>query len=244
MLAHCNPMKGDIAYDGEKTVWTDMWKDASEPLHFIHSSDGLNVHPSAAGSNAGKALTLENARDADKLARLQTAGRYIAQNQDSNLAIDRLSILVQSSVGSFQVTDDRYPFLRDQQIMWDEHRRNCNTDYFVKSGMADWQKRGCCILLSVSQYLHGLGSSAGVAFPIQISCDVSFVNKCQFIEGLYGYDEKGPRGAMVFKDYINARPVLVGIFDKQVLQVASSSAVLSAQNISQASFSQIVASRQ
>ena len=101
-----------------------------------------------------------------------------------------------------------------------------------------------CVVLSVSQYLHGLGSSAGVAFPIQVSCDVSFVNKCQFIEGLYAYDEKGPRGPMVFKDYINARPVLVGIFDKQVLQIASSSAVLSAQNISQASFSQIVASRQ
>ena len=188
--------------------------------------------------------SIANTRSGAKINQLKTAGRYIAQNQDSNLAIDRLKILVQSSVGSFQVTDDKYPFLRDQQIMWDEHRRNCNTDYFVKSGMSDWQKRGCCILLSVSQYLHGLGSSAGVAFPIQISCEVSFRNKCQFIEGLYAYDEKGPRGPMAFKDYINARPVLVGIFDKQVLQIASSSAVLSAQNISQASFSQIVASRQ
>ena len=185
-----------------------------------------------------------NTLSAAKISQTMAAGRYIAQNQDSNLAIDRLSILVQSSVGSFQVTDDRYPFLRDQQIMWDEHRRNCCTDYFDKSGRSDWQKRSCCILLSVSQYLHGLGSSAGVAFPIQVSCDVEFVNKCQFIEGLYAYDSKGPRGPMVFNDYINARPVLVGIFDKQVLQIASSSAVLSAQNISQASFSQIVASRQ
>ena len=172
------------------------------------------------------------------------AGRYIAQNQDSNLSIVRLSILVQSSVGSFQFAGDKYPFLRDQQVMWDEHRRNCCTDYFDKSGFSDWQKRGSCVLLSVSQYLHGLGSSAGVAFPIQITCDVEFQNRCQFIEGLYAYDEKAPRGPMVFKDYINARPVLVGIFDKQVLQIASSSAVLSAQNISQASFSQIVASRQ
>ena len=172
------------------------------------------------------------------------AGRYIAQNQDSNLSIVRLSILVQSSVGSFQFAGDSYPFLRDQQVMWDEHRRNCCTDYFDKSGFSDWQKRGSCVLLSVSQYLHGLGSSAGVAFPIQITCDVEFQNRCQFIEGLYAYDEKAPRGPMVFKDYINARPVLVGIFDKQVLQIASSSAVLSAQNISQASFSQIVASRQ
>ena len=36
----------------------------------------------------------------------------------------------------------------------------------------------------------------------------------------------------------------VGLFDKQVVQVASSSAVLSAQNLSQASCTQILASRQ
>ena len=100
------------------------------------------------------------------------------------------------------------------------------------------------MLLSVSQYLHGLGSSAGVAFPIQLSATVYFANKCQFIEGLYAYDEKAPRGPIVFQDAISARPVLVGLFDKQVIQIASSSAVLSAQNLSQASASQILASRQ
>ena len=236
MLTHVSPLKTGIRFDGAADGTND-WADAMTPFKFRDDGIGEQMEIS-------RAETLLNSRDATKLSRLQAAGRYIAQNQDSNLAIDRLSILVQSSVGSFQVTDDAYPFKRDQQILWDEHRRNCNTDYFAKSGLSDWQKRGCCVLLSVSQYLHGLGSSAGVAFPIQISCDVEFVNKCQFVEGLYGYDEKGPRGPMVFKDYINARPVLVGIFDKQVLQVASSSAVLSAQNISQASFSQIVASRQ
>ena len=213
-----------------------LYQDAITPVLLTQTPAGT-ITPSTVNTNL-------NNRSAAKINQLKTAGRYIAQNQDSNLAIDRLKILVQSSVGSFQVTDDVYPFLRDQQIIWDEHRRNCNTDYFVKSGISDWQKRGCCVLLSVSQYLHGLGSSAGVAFPIQISCEVDFVNKCKFIEGLYAYDEKGPRGPMTFADYINARPVLVGIFDKQVLQIASSSAVLSAQNISQASFSQIVASRQ
>lgn len=229
VLSHVTPVK-DLRYD--LAAQSGQLVDATTALTFDHA--GVTTNPHAVLNN----------RSADKISQTMAAGRYIAQNQDSNLAIDRLSILVQSSVGSFKTTTDGYPYLRDQHIMWDEHRRNCCTDYFDKSGLSDWQKRGCCILLSVSQYLHGLGSSAGVAFPIQVSCDVSFVNKCQFIEGLYAYDEKGPRGPMVFKDYINARPVLVGIFDKQVLQIASSSAVLSAQNISQASFSQIVASRQ
>ena len=189
------------------------------------------------------AKALKNAVTGERASQMKTAGRYIAQNQDSNLSITRLSILVQSSVGSFKVTDDKYPFLRDQHIIWDEHRRNCCTDYYEKSGFSDWKKRGSCVLLGVGQYLHGLGSSAGVAFPIQISVDVKFANKCQFVEGLYAYDEKLPRGAVTFQDCINARPVLVGIFDKQVLQIASSSAVLSAQNLSQASFAQMVSSR-
>ena len=251
VLAHRNPMSKGVKYDLTADDTND-WDDAANPLlftdtqvqyAFVPGADQVG-QPAVDNPHSRANMQAQNFRTAEKLARIKAAGRYVAQNQDANLAIDRLSILVQSSVGSFQVTDDAYPFKRDQQIMWDEHRRNCNTDYFAKSGMSDWQKRGCCVLLSVSQYLHGLGSSAGVAFPIQISCDVEFVNKCQFIEGLYAYDEKGPRGPMVFSDYINARPVLVGIFDKQVLQIASSSAVLSAQNISQASFSQIVASRQ
>ena len=250
VLAHVNPMKAKIKYDLTADAGND-WNDAQNPLLFLDNqvqyepvTGRANFQDGTANNMSRANVQAQNFRTAEKMARVKAAGRYVAQNQDANLAIDRLSILVQSSVGSFQVTDDAYPFKRDQQILWDEHRRNCNTDYFAKSGLSDWQKRGCCVLLSVSQYLHGLGSSAGVAFPIQISCEVEFVNKCQFVEGLYGYDEKGPRGPMVFKDYINARPVLVGIFDKQVLQIASSSAVLSAQNISQASFSQIVASRQ
>ena len=110
--------------------------------------------------------------------------------------------------------------------------------------VSDWSRRQCCVLLSVSQYLHGLGSSAGVAFPIQISATVDFANQCRFICGGQAFDEKYYRGPLVVEDPIIARPVFVGLFDKQVVQVASSSAVLSAQNLSQASCTQILASRQ
>ena len=174
----------------------------------------------------------------------KVAGRYVAQNQDSNLSILRLSILVQSSVGSFKFSSDKFPYLRDQAIIWNEHKRNCCTDYFKDATIGDWSKRQCCVLLNVSQYLHGLGSSAGVAFPIQISADVDFANQCRFVSGVYGYDNKYYNGPIVHEDPIIARPVFVGLFDKQVVQVASSSAVLSAQNLSQASAVQILASRQ
>ena len=154
----------------------------------------------------------------------------------------KLNLVVQSSVGTFEVSGDKYPFLRDQQNVWDQHKRNCNAEYFADGGFLDWQKRGCCVLLSVSQYLHGLGSSAGVAFPIQISATVSFENKCAFIEGLYANDPS-IKGPIVWKDYIRARPVVVGIFDKQVIQIASSSAVLSALNMSQNNLTATLSSR-
>ena len=187
---------------------------------------------------------VQNRVTAEQCTSTKAAGRFLAQNQDSNLSILRLSILVQSSVGSIKFSSDTFPYLRDQAILWNEHKRNCCEDYIKDATIGDWSKRCCCVLLNVSQYLHGLGSSAGVAFPIQISCEVDFANRCRFIDGSYAYDKKYTKGPMMFEDYIRARPVFVGLFDKQVVQIASSSAVLSAQNLSQASAAQILASRQ
>ena len=56
-------------------------------------------------------------------------------------------------------------------------------------------------------------------------------------------NDSNARGTIVWKDYINARPVIVGIFDKQVIQIASSSAVLSAQNLSQNTLTQLLSAR-
>ena len=187
-------------------------------------------------------LDLPTVTQDKQVAATKLAGRYLAQNQDSNLAIVKFSLMVQSSVGTFEVSGDKYPFLQDQQNIWDQHKRNCNAEYFADGGFNDWQKRGCCILLSVSQYLHGLGSSAGVSFPVQISINVFFENKCAFISGLYANDPS-VKGTIVWKDYIRARPVVCGLFDKQVLQIASSSAVLSALNMSQNNLTATLSSR-
>ena len=160
-------------------VITDQMKPGSQPTAAAailtaawqagNDGDGLDFYglqPSYNSTNDNAAL---NDQSSAKVSNLLACGRYMSQNQDSNLSITKLDILVQSSVGSFKLSGDSYPFLRDQQIIFDEHRRNCCTDYFEKSGFSDWKKRGSCVLLSVSQYLHGLGSSAGVAFPIQIT---------------------------------------------------------------------------
>ena len=242
--SHQNPLIGAVKAGVDFCEMKNDY-DAVETagMCYVNATDSAEAKTGAAIANVAETYKLP-----DLTQRLavytKIAGRYVAQNQDSNLSILRLSILVQSSVGSFKFSSDKFPYLRDQAIIWNEHKRNCCTDYFKDATISDWSKRQCCVLLNVSQYLHGLGSSAGVAFPIQISADVDFANQCRFVDGIYGYDNKYYNGPMVHADPIVARPVFVGLFDKQVVQVASSSAVLSAQNLSQASATQILASRQ
>ena len=94
-----------------------------------------------------------------------------------------------------------------------------------------------------ADYLHGLGTSFGVAFPLQISCELELQNRCTFADGIK-YSDSRAAGPILYRDYINARCVLVGIFDRQVMQVSTSSAVLSAQNFTAATASSLLANRQ
>ena len=106
-----------------------------------------------------------------------------------------------------------------------------------------WNRRCCAIMLASSDYLHGLGSSFGVSFPIQVTVSVEFQNRCTFADGIK-YSDARAAGPILYRDYINARAALVGIFDRQVLQVSTSSAVLSAQNFTAATASSLLANRQ
>ena len=169
--------------------------------------------------------------------------RNIAQNQDSNLSIVAMKFLVQSSVGSFEMTSDKYPFLLDTNMLWDVHKRNCCQEYLKEAGIMAWNRRCSAILLSSSDFLHGLGTSFGVSFPIQVSVSLKFQNRCTFADGIK-YGDARAAGPILYRDYINARAALVGIFDRQVLQVSTSSAVLSAQNFTAATASSLLANRQ
>ena len=108
--------------------------------------------------------------------------------------------------------------------------------------MAEWQNRCSALLISSTEYLHGLGTSSGVSFPIQISAEIVYQNRCTFVSGMQ-YSDFRAAGPILHRDYIAARGVCVGIFDKQVLQIASSSSVLSAQNFTQSTAASLLAGR-
>jgi hypothetical protein len=210
---------------------------------FIHKESVLSTGDMSADNPGAPVRTAADAiPDVNNRNWVLSKTRAVVQNQDSNLAIIRFKMLVQSSVGTFELTNDTYPFKQDQRELWDIHKRNCCQQYMEDSGISDWQSRCCCLLLSSSEYMHGLGTSSGTAFPIQITCDVDFQNKCCFMDGIQ-YTHPAAPGAILHRDFISARAVLVGLFDKQVLQIASASSVLSAQNFTQQTTASLLAGR-
>ena len=168
--------------------------------------------------------------------------RGVIQNQDANLSIIRFKLLVQSSVGTFEMSSDAFPYLIDQMQLFDAHKRNCCASYLKEAGMDAWSRKACCLKLATSDYLHSLGTSFGTAFPITISATIEFQNRSTLVTGLKYSDVRSP-GAITFTEPIAAKACMVGIFDRQVLQIASSSAVLSAQNYSAATTSGLLSRR-
>jgi hypothetical protein len=71
-------------------------------------------------------------------------------------------------------------------------------------------------------------------FPITLDAKIRYANKASVSDGACFTVGNGVLGRMVFEDYIVGEPVLVGLFDQNILTIAESSAVLSSQAFSQA----------
>jgi len=171
----------------------------------------------------------------------EKAGRYIAQNQDSNAAIMQLDITVQSAVGSWSFKSSDYPYLQDRDMLWQKHVTNCCDDY-VKAGRGKWQDRASCVLLSCSDFLLGLSTSPGTVFPIILDIKCKFANRSAVCSGL-AYSGRQCIGKQTFDDIMVGDPVVVACFNQQILSITSSSAVLSSQAFSQSTTASALASQ-
>ena len=170
----------------------------------------------------------------------ELAARNIAMSQDSNAAILKLEIVVQSAIGSFSFRDTVEPYLQDRDVLWRKHVRNCHAKY-CPAGRGAWQDRECCALLASSDFLLGLQTSPGTAFPITLDIKVLFANRAAYRGGAC-FSTGVTRGQMMFEDIIIGEPTLVGLFHNNVLSIAASSAVLSSQSFSQATTAAALAS--
>jgi hypothetical protein len=201
-----------------------------------------NAFDTVAHTNAN--LAGQNANLADAAAETvacfnqEIAGRYISQNQASNAAIMQIDIRVQSAIGSFSFRTTQSPYLQDRDILWKRHTANCCDDY-MPAGRQKWQERASCALLSSSDWLLGLQTSSGVVFPILVDATVKFANRAAVSSGL-AYTNGQTKGKQVYEDFMIGDPCCVAIFNKQILSIASSSAVLSAQAFSQSTYASAI----
>jgi hypothetical protein len=162
----------------------------------------------------------------------ECAGRYIAQNSASNAAIMQLEITVQSAVGSWSFKSNTgYPYTEDRDLLFRKHVQSC-CDGYMKAGRGKWQDRGCCALIACSDFLLGLGgASPGVVFPIILDVKCKFANRAAVGSGLC-FNTGMTKGRQIYDDFIVGSPVCVGLFNQQIISIASSSAVISAQAFS------------
>ncbi|MAD44298.1 MAG: hypothetical protein CMH98_04765 [Oceanospirillaceae bacterium] len=210
-----------------------------EQMTYANPDSRVEVE-SLAANTAGIAGIVNNVAATGRFVRSHY--RNVIQNQDCNLSLMRFKLIVQSSVGTFEMSSDKFPYLVDQVQLFEIHKRNCCQDYLKEAGMDAWNRKASCLKLATADYLHGLGTSYGTAFPITISATLEFQNRSTLITGLK-YSDARSTGPICFTEPIAAKAAMVGIFDKQVLQIASASAVLSAQNYTASTTSSLISRR-
>ena len=203
-----------------------------------HAAATLAVRPThatrvGAGGAPQATATIRN--------KAEIAGRYIAQNQDSNAACMQLEITVQSAIGSWAFKSSDYPNLLDRDLLWQKHVTNCCDDY-MKAGRGRWQDRASCVFLSCSDFLLGLSTSPGTVFPIVLDIKARFANRAAVCSGL-AYAGPQAIGKQTFSDIIVGSPVVVACYNQQILSITSSSAVLSSQAFSQSTTASALASQ-
>ena len=160
----------------------------------------------------------------------ELVGRYIAQNQDSNCSLMQLSITVQSAVGSWAFRGEAENYLEDRDLLWRKHSKNC-CDAYLPAGRGRWQQYASAAFLSINDFLLGLQVSSGVVFPVIFDVKCRYRNTSAVCSGL-NYTTGQSKGVQVYDDFMVGTPVLVGCFNSQILSIASSSAVISAQAFS------------
>ena len=167
----------------------------------------------------------------------EVAGRYIAQNRDSNASILQFSCVIQSALGSFEFMTSAQPYLRDRDHLWQKHVANC-CDSYMPEGRQRWSDKASCLLLASSDFCLGL-SSPGVVFPIIADVKVKFGGRSGVKSGLV-FSNGQTKGVQIYDDFIVGTPCLVACYNQQILSLASSSGVLSSQAFSQATYASAI----
>ena len=142
--------------------------------------------------------------------------------------------------------------LEDQDRLFRDTLQNVHSSYFG-GDFNSWRTRNCAVLLDSSQFCPISQLSPGVVSPCQISLRVDFQNECVYADGLgpvsglaaatglFGNAAAAPSEVALSADYIRSRPVVVAFFQRSVLSIAPSSAVVSVQSFSAQAAQEVLA---
>jgi hypothetical protein len=148
------------------------------------------------------------------------ASRSRSQNSLCNLTWDELEFTVQNSAGSFKYLDRNLAAIRSKDVLYRATMANCQYDYLAKAGQEAHDSRCNFILLSVSQYLFGITSSA-VAYPLSISCSAKLTNRCRFLCGSQIAAGRGHAFPLLHHGPVAAEPCMVAIYTNGILTVSA-----------------------
>jgi hypothetical protein len=184
----------------------------------LHVSDWSFARGAPPGVDRGDAAGLTN--------------YFYSRQQDANASIVDFSLSIQSSVGAFVMSSQKYPFIRKKLDLWKYHLKNC-VDGYCDSSVQQWSKHKSCLLIHASDFLRGL-STVNCAFPVQFDAEIVFQNRREFIDGNAAACI-GKEGPAVMQDCIAGDPTMCMIFTGGSMTIAPSSAVTAQANLSHAS---------
>jgi hypothetical protein len=155
-----------------------------------------------------------------------------ARNQDANASIVDFSLQIQSAVGSFTMSSQKYPYIRKKLDLWKFHLKNC-VDGYCDSSVEKWAKNTSCLLLHASDFLRGL-TTTSCSFPVQFDAECKFMCRREFIDG-NAASALGSISPAVLRDVVQGDPTMCMVFTGGSMTIAPSSAVTAQANLSHAS---------
>ena len=157
---------------------------------------------------------------------------YFSRNQDANASIVDFSMRIQSSVGSFTLSSQKYPYIKKKLDLWKFHLKNCVNGY-CDSSVEKWAKNTSCLLIHASDFLRGL-TTTSCSFPVQFDAECKFMCRREFIDG-NAASALGSVSPAVLRDVIQGDPCMAMIYSGGSMTIAPSSAVTAQANLSHAS---------
>jgi hypothetical protein len=187
------------------------------------ASNGLRVAFSNVAANEGRRAATRRVQ-------------YMARNTDANLAITQFQLEIMSVQGSYIYASESWPYIKSQSDLYRDVAKYCIPHFDDKD---TWLKHNCIVLLGVQEYAKGI-STSGTAFPVTFTVKARFENRRSYIDGFACASREGA-GLGSCQDIIGGRPVLGMIYPQQRLEITASSALLTSQNLSHASATEILA---